>query len=258
MARLSGNDIAHYQGDVDYNTYKNNAHFVIIKATEGIGYTDPKFIRNRDESRRVDMGRGFYHFARPDKNNTPENEAQYFLSAVGALQDGEVLALDYEVQNRTQDHVEWCRKWLEYIFQKTGVKALIYMSESVVNQLNWQSVVDGGYGLWIAKYLNNPNPDYTAYNTGKWAFAAMYQWTNRQVVPGVGPITDGDVFYGDLNTFKKYGYKKAVPPTPPTNYEELYKKEVEINKDLEGKLNAANSQIASLQSKIDNARNALS
>ena len=256
MARLSGNDISHYQGDIDYNVYKNNSHFVVAKATEGVGYTDPKYSRNRSEARRVDMPRGHYHFARPDKNNSPENEAQYFLNVVGELQDGEILMLDYEVPT-AQSHVDWCKKWLDYVYQKTGVKALIYMSESVVNRLDWQVVVDGGYGLWIAKYLNNPTPDAT-YNTGKWAFAALYQWTSKQQVPGIGPVADGDVFYGDVVTFKKYGYKKAVPPTPPTNYEDLYNKEVALNKDLESRLNAANSQIASLQSKIDNAKTALS
>lgn len=215
MSRTVGNDISKYQGDVDFNTFKNNANFVICKATEGNGYTDPKLSRNQSEARRVGLPIGYYHFARPDLKNTPEAEAQYFLSKIGELQDGEVLALDYEPQNQVQEWVDWCKKWLDYVFDKTKVRALIYMSESVVLRWNWQIVIDAGYGLWIAKYAVPRSPD-TNLNKGKWPFAAMYQWTSEQKVPGIVGNVDGNVFFGDVETFKKYGYKKPTsPPSPP-------------------------------------------
>lgn len=255
MARISGNDISKFQGAIDWNTYKNNSNFVIMKATEGVGYTDPLFKTNQDAARNVNLPLGYYHYARPDLGNTPEKEAQYFLDIIGELRDGEVMALDYEVP-KNQAHVEWCKKWCEYVFNKTGTRPLMYMSESYVTGLDWSALVSFGSGLWIAKYLNNPTPD-ASYNTGKWGFAAMYQWTSKQVVPGIGPVVDGDVFYGDQATFKKYGYKKPVPPPPPIDYQALYNAEVQKNKELESKLNTANTQIAVLQTKIDNARQAL-
>lgn len=253
MARISGNDVASYQKDIDFDTYKKNSNFILMKVSEGVGFIDPKFKQNQSGARRVDMARGYYHFARPDLGNAPEAEAQYFLDQIGGLQDGEILALDYEVNNRIQSHVDWCKKWLDYVFNKTGCRPLIYMSESVTTQLDWTAVVAGSYGLWLAKYLNNPTPDAT-YVTGKWSFAAMYQWTSKQSVPGIPTVTDGDVFYGDISTFKKYGYKTPTPPPPPVDYQDLYKKEVAKNDQLSHDLNQANTQIASLQTKIDNAK----
>lgn len=253
MARISGNDIASFQGDINYDVYKDNSHFVIMKATEGVGFKDSKLDRNRSEARRVGMPLGFYHFARPDLNADPIKEADYFLSIIGQLNEGEVVALDYETPKKQAD-VEWCKKWLDYVFSKLGFRPLIYMSESYVTGLDWTAVVNGGYGLWIAKYLYNPTPD-AQYNTGKWPFAAIYQWTSSQKVPGI-PVekVDGDVFYGDQATFKKYGYKKPTPPPPPVNWEQKYNEEVVKNKELDAKLTASQTHAASLQDKIDKAK----
>lgn len=253
--RIVGNDIASFQGDINYDIYKNNTNFVIMKATEGVGFKDPKLTRNQSEARRLGIPLGYYHFAKPDLGNAPEKEAQWFLDQIGELREGEVLVLDYEV-SKVQAQVAWCKAWLDYVFSKTGVRPLIYMSESYVTGLNWKIVSDAGYGLWIAKYLFNPTPD-ANYNTGVWPFAAIYQWSSSQHVPGILNGTgnvDANVFYGDQETFKKYGYKKVAPPAPPQNWEEEYKKQLARANDFESKYNAANTQVASLQSKIDNAK----
>lgn len=252
MAKIVGNDIASFQGDIDYNKYKDNSNFVLMKVTEGTGFLDPKFKRNQSEARRVGLALGYYHFAKPDLGNTPEKEAQYFLDQIGPLQEGEVLALDYEVQ--FQDPIVWCKAWLDYVFQKTGVKPLIYMSESVVIKYDWSRISSAGYGLWIAKYLFNPTPD-AAFNTGKWAFAAMYQWTSGQKVPGI-PVerVDGDVFFGDIATFKRYGYKAPVPVPTPTDWQKLYNDEVAKNKVLNDEITQLKTLSSNLQLKIDNAK----
>lgn len=226
-----------------------------MKVTEGVGFTDPKFKRNQSEARRVELPLGYYHFARPDLNNTPEGEARFFLDTVGELKEGEIIALDYEVENRVQPHVDWCKKWLDYVLQKIGVKPLIYMSESVVHTWDWSIVVNAGYGLWIAKYLYNPNPDYTGFNTGKWPFAAMYQWTSGQKVLGI-PVerVDGDVFYGDVTTFKKYGYAKPTPIPTPTDWQALYNAQVIETKRVNDLLTSEKTNSSLLQTKIDQIR----
>lgn len=258
MARLSGNDIASYQGDPNYDVLIKNANFLIVKATEGNGFTDPKLRRNQSEARRVGLALGYYAFARPDLGNAPELEANFFLNQIGQLQPGEILVLDYEV-SWNGDVVGWCKKWLDQIYAKTGVKPLIYMSESFVIKYDWTPVVTAGYGLWIAKYLNTPNPDYTDFNTGKWQFAAMYQWTSAQTVPGISGRVDGDVFYGDLATFKKYGYKPAAP-TPPPAEDPKDKKIAELTSQVTN-LTKENEQLKKdkdlLNSKISGAKIAL-
>ena len=63
-----------------------------------------------------------------------------------------IPALDWEAEN--QWDVAWAKRWLDEVTKLTGVRPVIYMSESVVNSYDWSSVVDANYGLWVAKYLD--------------------------------------------------------------------------------------------------------
>ena len=247
---IVGNDVSKFQGDIDYGVYKNNTNFVISKATEGVGFTDVKFNRNQSEARNAGLLRGFYHFARPDLGNTPEAEADYFLSVIGQLQEGEILALDYECAKQSQAHVDWCKGWLDHIFAKTGCKPLIYMSESVVLKFDWTSVVNAGYGLWIAKYARPPKPD-TVFNPGKWPFAAMYQWSSSQLVPGILNGTgnvDANVFYGDSKAFIAYGYHVPQPTPPPTPDPDPEK----VIAGLRSRITDLDKQLASANAEVEN------
>ena len=254
MARIVGNDVADFQGQINFDIYKNNSNFLITKATEGTGFTANTLKRNQSESRRVGLPLGYYHFARPDVGNTPEAEADYFLSKLGELKEGELLVLDYEPPNQKQTDVDWCRKWLDRVASKTnGTKPLIYLNQSQIKQFNWQTVIDGGYGLWIAAYTYDPNNN--TFDDGEFPFAAMQQWTNKQQIPGIPSLAvDGNVFFGDVATFKKYGYKLPAPAPTPIDYKALYDAEVIKNNDLKNQLAAANTKNAELQSKIDKAK----
>jgi len=216
---ILGNDVANWQGDINYDVYKNNSNFILFKSTEGVGYVDPKFKRNQSEARRVKLLLGYYHFARPDLGNSGVQEADWFLSALGEIKDGEMLTLDYE-PSWSGDAVTWCKRFLDRVQEKTGVKPLIYLNQSQVKNYDWKPIVDAGYGLWIASYTGNPN-DNTA-EIGAWKFAAMQQWTSLQTVPGIpSPSVDGDVFFGSEDAFKKYGYKRppssSVSPSPSSS-----------------------------------------
>jgi len=253
MTKSLGNDISKYQGDVNFDVYKDNANFVIAKATEGNGYTDGKFSRNQSEARRVGLPIGYYHFARPDLGNTPEAEAAYFLKVVGSPVEGEVYVLDYEPASNPNDAVVWCKAFLDYVYATIGVKPLIYLNQSQAKGFDWQPVIDGGYGLWIAAYTFDPNNN--AAEIGKWPFAAMQQWTNNQTVPGIPVVADGNVFFGDIATFKKYGYKKPVEPTPtptPTDPTEVEQLKTEIEQ-LKEQVKQSNTESATALSRAEKA-----
>jgi len=245
MARLSGNDISKWQGKPDYEVFKKNTHFVIAKASEGTGLKDPEFVRNQSEARRVGIPFGSYHFAKPSLGNSPEAEADWYLTAVGEIRKGELLALDYE-DNWNGDVVSWCKRFLDRLASRlNGYKALIYLNESLTNGKDWTPVVSAGHGLWIAKYANPRSPD-AAYRTGKWPFAAIYQWTSEQKVPGVLNGTgnvDGNVFYGDVVTFQKYGYQPSGGQPPAEEMITIRKAEYEaLNKQISD-LSGANKRL---------------
>lgn len=215
MSFIVGNDISNFQGDVDFQTYKNNTHFLICKASEGTGYIDGWFGNNRKQARDNNIPLGFYHFARPDVGNSPQAEAKYFCDLIDGdpIREGEVLVLDYEVTYN--DPVNWCLTWLNEVRSHFGgMKPLIYLNQALATGYDWSPVVNAGYGLWIAAYTFDPNNNNFA--TGAWPEAAMQQWTDKQQVPGIQGVIDGDVFFGSVEQFKSYGFKKPVPvPTPP-------------------------------------------
>ncbi|MGH2611571.1 MAG: glycoside hydrolase family 25 protein [Rhabdochlamydiaceae bacterium] len=211
---IVGNDISGIgQGVIDWAIYKNNTNFVLIKASEGNGVIDNEFGNNRQQARDANLPRGFYHFARPDLNNSPQQEAEYFWNLIDGqpIQEGEVLALDYEVTYG--DCVHWCKEWLDLVSAHfNGIKPLIYLNQGLAKNYDWSPVVNAGYGLWIASYTGSPENNNA--ETGKWEFAAIQQWTDKQIVPGIGMPVDGDVFFGDAEQFKAYGYQSPTP-TPP-------------------------------------------
>lgn len=235
MSITLGQDVSSFQGDINYDLYKNNSQYIICKASEGTGFKDPKLDRNKSEARRVGLLLGYYHFARPDLNNSPEAEADWFLQAIGDFKEGELLALDYE-PNWSGDAVGWCKKFLDRLSSNlNGYKPLIYMDQSRVSKYNWQPLVDASYGLWIAAYTYDPNNN--NFKHGAWSFAAMQQWTDAQKVPGINGNVDGDVFFGDLATMRKYCYKAPTPADPCA--------------DVKKQLDAANSRANDLQTQVD-------
>lgn len=204
---IVGNDVSQFQGSINWDTYKNNSNFVVIRSTFGNGYYDSWFAHNRDEARRVGLPVGFYHYCYPQLNS-PIAEAQWFCKAVYDLKEGESLYLDFEEQYNG-DIVAWCKTFLDYVSSNfNGIKPLMYLNQSHMN-LDWSPVVNAGYGLWLASYQADG-----VGNTGKWPFMALQQTSSSQQVPGISGNVDRDVFFGDVDTFKKYGYKTTVA-TPP-------------------------------------------
>ncbi len=205
---ILGNDVSSWQGQIDWDVYKNNSNFVIIRSSYGDGYTDTQFIRNQSEARRVGLPLGYYHYSYA-QYNTATAEANWFLKTLGQLREGEILVLDFE-EHYPGDVVGWCKSFLDECYSKTGVKPLIYLNQSQTQAYNWKPVIDGGYGLLVAAYTYDPNNN--NFQKGTWQIVSAQQWTNKQAVPGiVGPV-DGDVFFGDAKAFKAYGYHEIVAP----------------------------------------------
>lgn len=212
MSIIVGNDVSHYQGQIDFGIYKNNTNFLIAKATQGTSYIDTMYGFNRLSSRNLSIPFGSYHFA--DGKDATE-EAKHFCDVIDGdpIRQGELLMLDYEIS--LADPVVWCKTWLDYVSNHfKGTKPLIYLNKALVKEFDWTSVVSSGYGLWIADYTYDPNKSSGVF--GNWPFAAIQQWTNSQTVPGINGGVDGDVFFGDVEAFKKYGYQEPAPAVEET------------------------------------------
>jgi GH25 family lysozyme M1 (1,4-beta-N-acetylmuramidase) len=206
-----GCDVASYQGTIDFDLLSTEVAFVICKASEGTGYRDPSFNRNWTEAKRVGLTRGAYHFARPDLGTNAQDEAAYFLSSIGPVNPGELLALDYEVQ-WDGDVVGWCLSFLNLVRQMTGLTPLIYLNRSLVNGHDWAPVINAGYPLWLADYDGQPD---TVPQT-PWPIVAIKQWTSSGTLPGVPARVDLNTAFEeeDMGLREEFeAYKKTTDAT---------------------------------------------
>lgn len=218
---MNGIDISSWQRDINLSAVK--ADFVIVKATEGIGYVDKSCDMLFQKALSLGKKLGFYHFARPTANNDPIREADFFYENCKGYFGKAIPILDWEAENK--QNVAYAKAWLDRVYQRSGVKPVIYMSESVVNSYDWSSVANADYGLWVAKYRDNATDyNYNMANAGSrpkvkwWKFYCMWQWTSTGRLDGYGHNLDCNVFYGDAATWDKYAGKSGTTqPVKPAH-----------------------------------------
>lgn len=212
---MNGIDVSNWQAGLNISDVA--CDFVIAKATEGLNFVDKYCDRFIQQAIKLGKPFGFYHFARP--TNDPVREADFFYNNCRGYFGKGIPILDWESGN-TSD-VAWAKRWLDRVYQLSGVKPVIYMSESVVNAHNWSSVAAADYGLWVAKYRdNNPDYNYSMASAGSrpkvkwWPFYCMWQWTSSGRLNGYNGNLDCNVFYGDVNTWNKYAGKSGTASKP--------------------------------------------
>lgn len=218
---LNGIDISSWQTGIDLSAVP--ADFVIIKATGGTGYTNPDCDRAFQQAKALGKHRGVYHFARERGSaSSAVAEADFFVDSTLGYHDGEtILVLDWEA-DAIGLGPGWAKEWLDRVLARTGIRPLIYMSQSVVNSHDWSAVVAGDYGLWVAAYPTTstiegylqPAP----VGVNHWPFVAIYQYSSATILPGYGGRLDANVAYMDGDGWRAYAAVNGAPvpgPTPP-------------------------------------------
>ena len=207
---LKGIDISHHQRGI--NNYGSDVDFVIIKATEGVGYVDEQCDRLYQQAKKDGKLLGVYHFARPDLNNSAIAEADWFIKNIQGYIKEAILVLDWE--SGYLGNVAWAKAFLDRVQEKTGVKALLYASRSPINSFNWSSVANADYGLWVADYGANTGSEGTKPVVKWWPFYVLWQYTSRGRVAGYNGNVDLNNFYGDAEVWRKYATSSKTAPKP--------------------------------------------
>lgn len=194
---LNGIDISHHNFYMQNLQDINKKDFVIMKASEGVRFRDNKMPTYMNVLK-SDMLYGFYHFARPDLGNDPEDEAQNFVSYIRKyISDRSILALDVEAGALQVSGLDkWCATWMQVVDIETGILPLIYCS--IAETKKFRATAALGCGLWAAKW--GPKP--TAKQLEPWQFWAIWQHTDQEIFSGIK--VDGDIFNGDRDQFIKY------------------------------------------------------
>lgn len=147
---LHGVDVSAYQSSFD----GDGVDFVLIKATEGRSYVNPRLAEQTKRARDAECVVGFYHFLWPGNITA---QAEYFLSKAPE-KEGELLAVDWEengegtrASNAEKDSFIRTVKRL-----RPGHRVLLYCNRYF--WLNHDTTSYAGDGLWIADYVTPGEP----------------------------------------------------------------------------------------------------
>jgi GH25 family lysozyme M1 (1,4-beta-N-acetylmuramidase) len=209
--QIIGVDVYSGNGTINWAQVKAAGYtFAYAKATEGVGYTDSKYLSYAVNGVAAGMKMGAYHFARPDLNPTNAGaiaEANYFLSVAQPYIVSCQLppSLDLEGSYLTTSFTSaqltaWVQNWMTTVETATGIKPVLYIGASTVSFLNSSL---NTYPLWRDELTGSPSP---ATNLGVWTTWAFNQYSWTGTVPGIaGSQTDLDFFNGNtmaaFNTF---------------------------------------------------------
>ena len=138
-----------YSGSSDNIIRDSHAQGVIVKATQGTSYVNPRCNHQYELAGQLGKLRGLYHYA---GGGNPEAEAQYFINNIKNYVGKAVLILDWEsYQNASWGNTSWARRFVDEVHRLTGVWCLIYVQESAL----WQVAnCANTCGVWVAKYLS--------------------------------------------------------------------------------------------------------
>lgn len=201
MTVMKGIDISGWQEGFDLAAARPD--FVIVKATEGLGFTDRCCDGFVQEAIRLDMPFGYYYFAR---SNDAAKEATYFYDQTRGYVGKGIPILDFEVPNSNS----WLETWCKTYYQLSGVYPWVYMNSDYINNRGYGTPwVKSNCGLWLAGYpryyTDYPSPDCPYMHDG-WTLAA-WQFTSSLAMGGMQ--IDGDFFYGDRRAWNAYAGKTS-------------------------------------------------
>lgn len=193
--KLNGRDVSHHNIREFAEINSMNFEFLMIKASEGKTWRDKTMQDWAGMGLQHGAVLGFYHYARPE-NNSAEDEAENFYNAVyNYLDDGAVLALDWEGEAEKCDPA-WIQRFAQVLKDKgvTGGELMVYCNKSTFQKI--KPYMENN-GLWLASWGNKIHTTYNGY------LVAIQQ-------TGSDDLSDIDIFNGTVEGLCYYRSFKKV------------------------------------------------
>lgn len=198
--RRQGLDVSHWNGTIHWKRVKSSGmKFVIVKATEGTGFNDPAYARNRAGARGANLHFTAYEFADPgSRPRDPVEDAAHFVRVAGLHSADLVPVLDLEQTGGLNDAnlITWVKRWCDAVEHRLGVRPIIYTSPSFWTQHmdDTTALAEAGSPLWIAHwFVQDPMLPAAEWNGTGWS---LWQWTDREHVGGIAGRVDLDLLNG--------------------------------------------------------------
>ena len=177
-------DVSAYQGDINWPAVAKTYKAVYLKASEGLGWNDPKFQENRKAANAAGIHVGAYHFA----NDTDgAMEAKHFLKTIGGVGAKDLKpVLDFETNpnKRTPAALRaFALTFNKTVQSATGVWPMFYSYASFIQDM--QIPRPYGNGLWLAAYGRNDGKSYPVFAPKPWKKYLAHQFTSNGTVAGI-------------------------------------------------------------------------
>ena len=212
-------DISSWQHKIDLKQVFNlnpELDGVIVKATEGVAYTNADFRAWMDWLDKHGKLMGMYHFC---AGGNAANEAEHFYAATRDYIGKAIPIADYEGDCLAKG-TGWLKTFISRYRELSGVTCMIYCSLSVVQEQDFNALTD--CPLWIAQYadmavvygfLEKPWQKGSVAPFGKYW---MHQYTGNGRLNGYADALDLDKFYGTIEDWNKLCAKSSTDTTPVT------------------------------------------
>lgn len=181
-------DVSQWQGEINWaRVARDPIAAVIIKATEGATFVDPRFEENRIGAEAVGLRVGFYHFADPT-GSSPEAQADHHAKVIGTYRRRELRsALDLETGNAATLE-PFARSFNRRIMRGGHPIPLFYSYSAFIEEMRLRQPI--GAGLWLASYGRDDGKDYGAAVPKPWRKFVAHQFTSHGSAAGIAGAVD--------------------------------------------------------------------
>ena len=159
---VRGVDASHHQGEIDWQRVRRDRiGFAYLKASEGSGFVDPRFVANARAARAAGLRVGGYHYFSTCSPGAPQ--AEHFVRVLGSAPAGSMPpAIDLELLGNCADPpprlrlLDEVRAFLRIVERATDERVVVYAYPDFEDRYNFAPELDRRQ--WVRR-IGNVAPD---------------------------------------------------------------------------------------------------
>ena len=188
---VRGVDVSHHQGEIDWaRVRRERIEFAYLKATEGTGFTDPRFQASARAARSAGLRVGGYHYFSLCSPSAPQ--AEHFARVLGSTPARSMPpAIDLELLGNCSDPpprpelLAEVRAFIDIVERRTGQEVVVYAYPEFETRYRFAEALDRRQ--WVRRIGNRPP-------TRDWS---IWQRDDQAVVDGIPGPADLNVMAPD-------------------------------------------------------------
>lgn len=201
-------DLSHHNPTPDWPTLKQSGVMaVMLKCTQNVGYLDPTYATRSTAAKEAGLLVAPYHFL---QGGQIKRQMDWFLDKANIPKGGRAI-IDHEA-DATLD--ELCDAVAALWDKRPDLQITIYSGHTIKDQLG-STLVCGALkntSLWIAHYTTARAP---IWPTQQWPNWSLWQWTDKETVPGIAKPVDGNKWNGSADSLRAFMSPASDKPATP-------------------------------------------